>query len=225
MKGKLVFAVGLEIAYALITRWWLPSVTFGIELELWITAFRILTALAFILLFREVIFCRVSCLSGTLHPLFILGFLGLLLEPLLSGNWGLPDTATKSVFAFTSIAVAVHEEIVYRGVLQNLLERRTTKYISIVLSSIVFVIYHYGVQSFNPANVVMLFAVGCLLGLVYSVTGSLMLVIAIHAVVDGIWAFSPFLSSPLPQNVAVMFALLSLLVIVGWEFSINRSDK
>jgi membrane protease YdiL (CAAX protease family) len=167
-------------------------------------------------LFRDLIIGRASNPTSAVHPLFVVAFLCLLLEPLLSGNYGLSDTTTKTVFAFTGIAVAIHEEVVFRGVLQNLLEQKSGRVVAVVISSAVFTLYHYGAQPFTPLTLVSLFAAGCMLGLLYSVTGSLVLVIGIHALDDAVWAFSPFLAEPLPQVIGVGFMLFALLATVAW---------
>jgi membrane protease YdiL (CAAX protease family) len=213
---KLALAVLIEIAYALITRAFLPVHASGIELELLVTGFRAAAVAAFWLLFHELIMSRVPNVTGTLHPALIGVVILVPLEPVLAGNYGLGSVATKAVFAFTSIVVAIHEEFVYRGVLQNLLERRSGRFTAVVISNVVFTLYHYGAQPFVPWNLVSLFAVGCIFGLMYSITGSLLFVIALHAIDDALWAFSPFLTPPWPQMEGAVLTALALVVCTGW---------
>jgi membrane protease YdiL (CAAX protease family) len=140
------------------------------------------------------------------------------------GNDALPGTGTKVVFALTSIAVAAKEELLYRGALQTLLARRTTWLCAIVLSNIVFTLYHYGAQPFTAHNILEFFAMGCMLGLIYYGTGSLTTVITVHAVYDAIWTFTPIMPQPFPRAWGSLMLLVALSLCVAWALQRARRD-
>lgn len=73
------------------------------------------------------------------------------------------------------------EEFLFRGaILGGLLKKIDPKY-AILISALIF-----GVVHFNPAQIVFAFLVGLVLGYVYYSTGSLLLPILIHIIVNGI---------------------------------------
>jgi membrane protease YdiL (CAAX protease family) len=193
MKTRIAFAIALELAYMGFTRTWLRDHTvFGIERELWVTACRIATLVAYWLLFHSVIRERVPTSAKLGTPWLLLGLAPMFAVPLLF-HGGLPaDPGARVVYALTSVVVAAREEILYRGVLLNLMARALSPWRALVLSSSVFVVYHYGAQPLTPSGVVELFSWSCVLGIVYLRQGSLIPVIVIHALYDAAWSLPPF---------------------------------
>ena len=95
--------------------------------------------------------------------------------------------SAQLTFAATTIFVAVREELVYRYVLQNWLEGSLLPKVSlvgsIVLTSVLFTLYHLGVQPFYAMP--WIFLASLLLGTIYIVSGkSLSLVIVCHFICD-----------------------------------------
>jgi membrane protease YdiL (CAAX protease family) len=220
---RLGCAALVEIAYALATRVWLPTVYSGFVLELLITAARLISLLAFFLLFRQLIFSRAPDVRRAAHPLTLSGVVLLLATPVLIGRYDLPDVTMQMVFAATSIAVAFKEEFLYRGVLQNIVEPRLGLLKGVIVSNIVFTLYHYGAQPFTLWNVIEIFTAGCILGLLYSATGSLMLVIAIHAVNDAIWSFTPLVTTPLPRPLGSLLLISGAGLVLVWLLRSNTA--
>lgn len=218
---RLGCAALVEVAYALTTRIWLPTLYSGSTLELLTTVARLISLLAFFLLFRQLIFSRVPNARRASHPLAQAGVVMLFATPILVGRYDLPSVTTQLVFAVASIAVAVKEEFLYRGVLQNILEPRLGLLMGIIASNVVFTLYHYGAQPFTPWNAVEIFTAGCILGLLYSATGSLMLVIVIHAVNDAIWSFTPLLATPMPRPLGTLLLISSASLILAWLLRSN----
>ena len=215
MRWMIALAVILEFAYALGTRVGLKQFYEGIELELYTTAIRLLSAGCYWWLFRDLLRSRAPRVASCGNPLFALGLVLVALVPVLVGDWGLDGRATQVTFALTSVAVGLREEILYRGVLQNLLERRAGWFGAIVLSNIVFTLYHYGAWPFTPDYVLEFFLVGGAMGLIYVGTGSLWLTIVAHSIYDALWSFTPILATPLGKGwgmglEAVAFALLAV---------------
>ena len=218
LPAKLAVAVGVELLYGFSTRWWLKGVLDGIELELAISAIRLATAALYWRLFRELIRSRRPQSGRLRQPALAAGLVLVMLSPVVAGDWGLPDAATRWVFAATSLVVALREELLYRGVLQNLLDRPFGWLGSVLVSNAVFVLYHYGAWPFTPPNLLEFFAVGCLVGLLYRVSGSLWLAIAVHALYDAIWCFTPLLDPPLGWGWGAGLQLLALALVLGWSW-------
>lgn len=223
MRWKIALAIALELAYALGTRVGLTAAYDGIELELYTTAARLVSAGCYWLLFRDLLRSRTPRLSSARHPLFALGLIPVALVPVLVGDWGLEGRATQVVFALTSVVVGLREEVLYRGVLQNLLEPRAGWIGAVLLSNIVFTLYHYGAWPFTPDYVAEFFLVGCAMGLIYVGTGSIWLTIAAHATYDALWSFTPILVPPLAKGWGVAFELFAFALLALWVLRTRRT--
>ena len=224
---KILVAVVIEIAYAVLTRGWLRSQLAGVELELVITVFRLVTAGAYWLLFRDLILGRYRSPGAMRHPLIITGVIVMLLIPFLFQGWdpgGGPFVSL--VFALTSIIVGLREEMLYRAVLFNLLEHRIGTFRTLLVSTALFVVYHYGALPFTPLILTEIVCLSLILGLIYLKTGSLFIVIVLHSGYDAIWFFGPYIDMPLPDNYRPAFLVPALfLVFLGtWRFGINKES-
>ena len=118
------------------------------------------------------------------------------------------------VFAVTSLAVGLREEMVYRGVLQKVLATRYGLPAALLISNIFFIFYHFGAQPFTPYNVVQFFVMGTIQGLLYHQTRSLLFVSGVHAAYDAIECFSPYLSKPISSTVALSALSTVMLALV-----------
>ena len=212
---KLILTLLLELVYAVATRAWLPSWFHGVRLELLISAGRALVAGIVWMLFRDSLLAQNGRAEHQQYPLVLAAATALFLEAILVGNAGLDGRPLRGTFAATSFVVGVHEELVYRGVLQNLLLARTNLPFSLLLSSLCFTLYHFGAQPLNPLNFLYIFLTSCTLGLIYERTRSLGIVIGIHAIVDALFSFSPFLHPPWPPLFGDYIVLVALLMALS----------
>ena len=225
LNWKLLLAVGVEILYMISTRSWLNEFADGIELELYITGVRLLTAAIYWALFRDIILHRPVRNVSFQSPMLWIGIGAVCLVPILVGNWGLSGYKTQFVFALTSIAVGIREEILYRGVLQTLIEKRLGWIWAIVLSNVVFTLYHYGAWEFTTSKVLELFFVGCFLGLLYRGTGSLIIAIVFHSIYDAIWCFTPYMEKPWHWAWGSVMQILAAALIFFWVLSLISPNK
>jgi membrane protease YdiL (CAAX protease family) len=216
MIWKLSTAILLEVAYAIITRTWLRSHAEGVALELYTTIFRTVNAAAYWFLFKDLIMERQPKLGTIAHPLMVTALLLAFLFPVLVGSYGLTSTGLKVVWAMTGIMVAVKEEFLYRGVLQKLLFRRWGLFGAIVLSNALFAIYHFDAIAFVPSNIVEVFVMGSIIGIIYYATGSITSAIVIHAVYDAIWSFTPLSMVPWPRVWGNTLLIIALGLTVIW---------
>ena len=213
---KLPLAVVVEIIYMVLSRVVLPDFATGIERELIKTVLRIASALVYWFLFRELIVGHQYRSGSVNHPAVLSALALVLLVPVVVADHPLPDLTTKTVFAATSIFVAIREEFFYRGIIQNVIGQRFGLVAAIVASNVLFAVYHYGAQPLSLARLVDLFALGSICGLIYFKTGSIWVVVGLHAAIDVIWAFTPIVDRPLPYVFASVIDSAALILCVAW---------
>ncbi|MDX6771053.1 MAG: CPBP family intramembrane glutamic endopeptidase [Elusimicrobiota bacterium] len=214
--SRLLLVVALELAYMVFTRTWLREHSTGIPRELWTTAFRLVNAAAYWALFKDLLAARAPGRARLKDPLLLAGLAAALLAPVLVGSEAMSSPAAAWVFAATSLAVGLKEELFFRGILQSLLETRHGLIKALVASNLLFIVYHYGAQPMTPAGVTEFFVMGCAFGLLYAATGSLVLPVAWHALYDAVWCFTPFTARPWPRPWAAVFQLAALACVALW---------
>lgn len=215
MGFKLAVTLLLELIYAFVTRAWMPFHFQGITLELLISTCRALMAGLVWLWFRDFIRARTTTLRPHQRTAVIAVAAALFIGALLCARLGLPGLPLQATWAVTSLLVGIHEELVFRGLLQNLLTTRLGWLPAVLLSNLGFTLFHFGAQPLDPVNFIDLFLTGCALGVVYCRTGSLLAVMAIHATVDAIYSFSPLLQAPWPSLFTDFFSALALLLALS----------
>jgi membrane protease YdiL (CAAX protease family) len=194
---SLAYFVLCEAAYIWIrSQLHFSSQTGAIQQELVWTSLRLVAAAIMFWIVRNGIDLSRDRAKTITPRIFWVGLM--MLAPILTGDseYGSP---AKYVFAFTSLAVGLHEELAYRGVLQNILVRDFGFLRGLVVSNVVFVCYHYGIEPFTFTYVSSLFLAGMILGVAYQLTGSLLLVIGIHAAYDALFCFTPITIEQLPD--------------------------
>lgn len=176
------------------------------------TALRIATASIYWWLLRPLILSRRVNPSTFRSPLLIIGLLLFLLIPVLVGHYKLsPPLAI--LFAVASVPVAVKEEFLFRGIVQNLLAERFGFVKSVLFTSTLFTVWHIGVLEPSVWTFSQIFLASILLGVVYVHSGSILAVIVIHAVYDALFSFTPLLSAPLNENWGLVPLLASVALI------------
>jgi hypothetical protein len=122
---------------------------------------------------------------------------------------------TRVVFAATSIVVAIHEEFLFRGIMQTLTAKRWGTLKAIGITSTAMTVWHVGALPLNVFNFWQVFAISCILGLIYAATQSILLVVALHALYDASWSATPVLPSPLVWHWGSLL-LLAALMLLTW---------
>ncbi len=131
---------------------------------------------------------------------------------------------------FSIVLVApIFEELFFRGIILNSLERRYSGRIALIFSSILFSVYHL-----VPYQMIYAFFIGIFLGWIYKKSGSLKLSIFCHFVMNFsslviIWIFQ-LAGEELPLNEAASlsdlpFYLGSLLLFGVTTYFLNKSLK
>lgn len=194
MKRPLLWFLFCEGLYLFCARFLLNQLSVGTAIHeiIW-TVFRLLSITVMYFGFRPLFVghYRIRSFSPWLLPCIGL----LMLVPLLVGDWRLPPVVVH-LFAATSLAVGIREELAYRGILQTILTERLGFWSALLLSNIAFVAYHYGAQPLTAWNIFQFFSFGCILGIIYYLTHSLILVTVLHTVYDAIYCYTPLVPSP-----------------------------
>lgn len=189
----------------------------SVEAESIRTVLRIATASIYWWLLRPLILSRTPNLSALRSPLLISGLLLFMLIPVVVGRYDLA-TPLAILFAVTSVPVAVKEEFLFRGIVQNLLAERFGFVKSVLFTSAIFTAWHIGVWEPTVWTFSQIFFASILLGVVYVHTGSILAAIVIHAAYDAVFSFTPLLPVPLDENWGFI-PLLAAVALVAFQAS------
>jgi membrane protease YdiL (CAAX protease family) len=204
------------------TRTWLRQHAQGMELELLISALRVVTIVVYWLLFRELIRSRPRQSASLRQPLLIGAVALVLAVPFVFRGWSPGGgLGTAIVFALTSVVVGLREELLYRAVLINLVESRTGTVGAVLISTAAFLVYHYGALPIAPLVITEVVSLSLLLGVIYVRSGSLLFVATLHALYDGIWFFGPYLPTPVPDGWRLALLLPALALGIRWATRSN----
>ena len=195
---------------------------FSIDAELIRTVLRLAAVLLYLRVVPDLFSLKYSG-TGLREPALLLSFLLFLSVPLLVSDASFLPPIARAVYALTSIAVALKEEISYRALIQNLLARRWGSFTAIPVASLLFLASHVGVIPLFWAAYAQVAVAGLLLGIVYARTQNLWLVICLHTVYDAVWSLTPVFSPPFPYSVGILVLIASsLLAMSGGGSSFKR---
>jgi membrane protease YdiL (CAAX protease family) len=212
MKRPLLVFFICELAYLAVARTFTHTYGGGeVSKELWWSGIRGVSFFVMLWLFRETRRPQVGE-TNKITPASLLGA-GMFLAPVLAGNEAM-GSPLNYVFAATSLVVGLREELAYRAILQTQLRRRFGVLPALLISNVLFVFYHLGAQAFTPLNIWQMFAAGTIIGLAYEASGSLLLAVALHAIYDAIYCFTPLLHPPLPEIAGSAVLAVTMLALL-----------
>ncbi len=91
------------------------------------------------------------------------------------------------VIAVASFPVGMHEELFFRGIVQTLLVKRLGAFRGICIVVVLFALFHVGVTDPDAWNFAATTLAGAILCLLYWRTGSLAMVVLVHAIHDALY--------------------------------------
>jgi len=115
------------------------------------------------------------------------------------------------------IAAPISEEILYRGIVMNILKKSFSARSAVLISSILFGVMHLSAGGFHLA--VGAVAMGFVLAVIYEKTGSLCVAVLAHAIAnlpDFLLSGSPVVSDTVRIALAILFLIISLVSLVLW---------
>jgi membrane protease YdiL (CAAX protease family) len=182
-----------------------------LEAEFLRLALRTLTAGVCWWLLRDVIESRTVRPEGLTKRPFLIS-VALLLGAALTMPHPQLSPLFAVLFGVGSIAVALKEEFLFRGVIQNLLQRRFGFTKAVLLTTAIFTAWHYGVVENTRWQFVLIFLVSVAICVIYVRTGNIWVAIALHATFDAVLALPTLVT--FKGNLAIAF--LMLLGAVGF---------
>jgi membrane protease YdiL (CAAX protease family) len=216
LTRSLVIVAFVEIAFVVATRVVLHYLQWtSIEAEAIRTAMRIATAGLYWWLLKPVILSRKPDLASLTSPALLLALLLFLSIPVLVGTYGLKPSVAL-MFAITSIPVAIKEEFLFRGIMQNLLTERFGALKAVLISSTIFTLWHVGVWDPSVWTFGEIFLASVIIGFIYLRSGSIAVVIVLHAVYDAIYSFTPLLTPPFNPNWGFVPMLAAVGLVYAW---------
>lgn len=125
----------------------------------------------------------------------------------------------------TAVLVAVYEEIIFRGIgLGSFLSSGISPLRAILLSSVIFSLFHIGYVASIGLDIILLFMntfmMGFILGTIYYKTKNILLIIVIHF----LWDFAVFINQKLPtvEIGTVTAIILFVTTILYFTWSVKK---
>ena len=187
----------------------------SIEAESIRSVLRIATIGIYWWLFRSLILSRTPSLPALWSAPLLFGLLLFLSIPILVGHYQLAPSATL-LFAIASVPVAVKEEFLFCGIVQNLLAQKYGSLKAVLSTSVIVTAWHIGVWEPTVWVFSQIFFSSILIGIIYIYSGSIVTVIAIHAIYDALFSFTPLISSPLQETWGFVPLIASVALVAYW---------
>ncbi|MFZ2523727.1 MAG: CPBP family intramembrane glutamic endopeptidase [Candidatus Ferrigenium altingense] len=225
LTRRLVIVAAIELAFVIATRIVLHYFPWSsVEAESIRSVLRLTTAAAYWWLLRPLILSRTPNPLALRSSVLATGLLLFLSIPVLVGHYQL-SAPTALLFAIASVPVAIKEEFLFRGIIQNLLAQRFGALKAVLITSTIFTAWHLGVWEFTPWVFSQIFFASVLLGLIYIYSGSIAFVMAIHAIYDALFSFTPLVSASLSENWGFLPLLASVAIVSYWAWGIGRATQ
>jgi membrane protease YdiL (CAAX protease family) len=216
LKQRLLVVVAVELLYMVGSRLAIRYYSAeSFQAEMIRTTLRIATALIYWQLMKPLILSKQASFDTARVAPLVVGMLALFAIPVLVGNYAL-STSLALLFALTSIPVAIKEEFLFRGIVQNLLESRYGQMRAVFYASVIFTAWHIGTWEPSVWIFSQIFFVGLVLGMVYIRTGSIWAAIVLHALYDAVFSFTPLVRPPLDQNWGFVPLAITAVAVFYW---------
>jgi membrane protease YdiL (CAAX protease family) len=169
-------------------------------------------------LYWPVLSSRLSTRRALRSPVLGVGVALFMAVPVVMLRPQVSSPITAIVFGLASIVVALKEEVLFRGIFQNLLQTRRGPWFAIAVTTAVFTIWHVGVVHPLPWVAGQIIIASLILGLVYAYTGSLLAVVGIHACYDALWYVPSLVPRPISPTWAFVLLVMALGMVAAWAW-------
>ncbi len=188
--------------------------------ELFKTLFRLPTLIVYIFVYRKY-FIQTDKINNDLkHWALAISVILLFLFPFLFSKSGFTGQLRLLWFS-TSFIIGFREEIFYRGIIQNSLNKTLRIIPTLLLTSLIFTFYHvYIFLQGSWIDLLEIFTWSIVAGLIYYKQRNIIFISIIHGVYDAI----PFITPVRVSNVNYLsgFILLFLAVLMSAVYSYKR---
>jgi membrane protease YdiL (CAAX protease family) len=207
LRQRLLILFFVELAYWIATRLTLRYFPWNtLDAEFIRLALRSSTALMCWWLMRDVI-CSQIPRPGEIAKLPVLFGITLLLAAAFTMQHPTFSPSMAILFGVGSIAVALKEEFLFRGVIQNLLQSRFGFAKAVLITTIVFTAWHYGAVPNTRLQYLQIVMASFAIGAIYVRTGNIWVVVALHAGYDALFAFPTLVSYKYNDAIACLMLL------------------
>jgi membrane protease YdiL (CAAX protease family) len=220
MKKIILFAAILEITYLILS--FVLAETYGqwsIDGEIIRTGLRVISII-FYGYFYQKYFCKPNHPFKTkelLTPQFIAAILLFVLFAVAYTNAENETALWQAIFIISGITAGLREELFYRGIVQDTLQRKYGYKIALLGATLLFTLSHVQYIYYGQAWGLMLIALaGTIFGSIFIYTGSIVFTAFIHGLYDAALSVNivPFRLSnsvALPLLFLIMLAFLALI--------------
>lgn len=207
LRKRLFAVVILELAYWVATRITLQTFSWdSLEAEFLRLGLRSSTALACFWLLRDLIFSRATKQGEMTRFPTLIGATLFVGAAFTTPHPVLPP-AFAVLFGVGSIAVALKEEFLFRGVVQNLLQRRFGFAMAVLLTTLVFTAWHYGAVPNTRWQFIQIFLASIVIGVIYVRTGNIWVAVGLHMAYDAAIALPTLVSYKYSVGIALLMLL------------------
>ncbi|MEQ1558081.1 MAG: CPBP family intramembrane glutamic endopeptidase [Methyloglobulus sp.] len=201
------------------------------EGELSRTVLRLLSIFGFIYFYRKYCYDAKQSLKPKqkFAPPFILAITLFILFAALYTNAEHETLTWQLVFGLSGITAGFREELFYRGIVQNSLQKNMHYQKALLITCTLFTLSHIQFIYYGQASAVMLITLaGIIFGSIFIYTGSVLFVGAIHGLYDAVLClnFSPIrLSNQAALPILLLITLLFFIIISKKPESVTQSDR
>ena len=223
LKTKIILAIIVELFYIAGSRYVASNFhEFTPNSEYLRTILRALSGIAYFYIFKDYILSFKPSYKNIKSPYIAISIILFFIAPLLVGNLYFMGDFTRVLFAVTSIIVGLREELVFRVLIQNGLESKIGAVFSILLTSLIFTVWHFGAVPNNLFAFGQVLVNSIFLGLIYSATKSFILVVSLHAIYDALWSLTPVYSNVVGYNWGFLPLVAAMLITATWYYKLKK---
>ena len=153
-----------------------------------------------------------------LTPQFIVAILLFLLFAVAYTNAENETVLWQIVFVISGVTAGLREELFYRGIVQNTLQRKYGYKVALPVATLVFTLSHIQYMYYGQAGGLMLITLaGIIFGSIFIYTGSIVFTAIIHGVYDALLSVSivPFRLSNSVVLPVLFLIMLAFLIIIN----------
>jgi membrane protease YdiL (CAAX protease family) len=129
------------------------------------------------------------------------------------------------VFSFSGITAGLREELLYRGIIQNVLQRKYNHKIALFIATIIFVLSHTQYFYYGQLQGLLFIAfAGVIFGSIFIMTGSVALTAFIHGLYDAMLSVN-IISFRISNGIALPILFLVMMAFLMINKKLFRSQE
>jgi len=194
--------------------------------ELYKTIFRIVSLIIYSIIFKKsfILENRIIPRSKYKSSLIVVAVLFLFSFPVLFGKSGF-TRPLRILWFLSSFIVGFREEIFYRGIIQTSLNKKYNIIVTIIFTSIIFMLYHVYVFIYGSwIDLIEIFIWSFVIGIIYFKIRSIIIVSVIHGLYDAIPFITPVFLKSVNYKIGILLLVFSLFLVAIPVLGKNRKE-